>query len=85
MVRAILSHLGKPESLIAFVKDRPGHDWRYATDPSKIRTTLGWQPTLPFDIGLKETVTWYRNHPHWWTPILSGEYRKYYEQMYGNR
>jgi dTDP-glucose 4,6-dehydratase len=85
VVEAILSHLGKPESLITFVKDRPGHDRRYATDARKIRSELGWHPSFTFEIGLKETVNWYRNHPQWWTPILSGEYQKYYEQMYGNR
>ena len=85
IVRTILSQLGKPQALITFVKDRPGHDRRYATDARKIQKELGWSPTFAFDAGLKETVNWYRNHPHWWSPILSGEYKEYYERMYGSR
>lgn len=85
VVKKILAHLAKPESLITHVKDRPGHDRRYATDARKIKDELGWRPTFSFDVGLKETISWYTHHPHWWTPILSGEYRKYYDQMYGTR
>ena len=85
IVRMILSQLGKPQSLVTFVKDRPGHDRRYATDAEKIRKQLGWSPTAAFDAGLKETVNWYRDHPQWWRSILSGEYKEYYERMYGNR
>ena len=85
IVRAILSQLGKPQSLLTFVKDRPGHDRRYSTDAGRIRKELGWSPTVAFDAGLRETVNWYRDHPHWWSPILSGEYKEYYERMYGDR
>jgi len=63
IVRMILSQLGKPQSLVTFVKDRPGHDRRYATDAEKIRKQLGWSPIAAFDVGLKETVNWYRDHP----------------------
>lgn len=85
VVKAILSHLNKPESLISYVKDRPGHDRRYATDSSKLKAELGWAPLFSFETGLRETVSWYQNHPHWWGPILSGEYQKYYDRMYKDR
>jgi dTDP-glucose 4,6-dehydratase len=80
----LLSLLGKPKSLIRFVEDRPGHDRRYAVDSRKL-TKIGWQPTVPFDDGLKTTVEWYRKHESWWRPIKSGEFRAYYEAMYGKR
>lgn len=80
----LLAHLGKPKSLIRFVQDRPGHDRRYAVDCRKLRQ-IGWQPTVPFDAGLKETVEWYRQNASWWRPIKSGEFRAYYEEMYGKR
>jgi dTDP-glucose 4,6-dehydratase len=80
----ILAHLGKPKSLIRFVQDRPGHDRRYAVDCSRLRA-LGWAPTVPFEEGLRATVDWYRNHQAWWRKIKSGEFRTYYEQMYGQR
>jgi dTDP-glucose 4,6-dehydratase len=85
VVRMILSHLERPESLITFVEDRPGHDRRYATDARKIRAELRWQPMFDFETGLKQTIDWYRHHPNWWGPILTGEYQKYYDHMYGNR
>ena len=80
----LLAHLGKPKSLIRFVQDRPGHDRRYAVDCRKLRQ-IGWQPTVSFDAGLKETVEWYRQNESWWRPIKSGEFRAYYEEMYGKR
>ena len=80
----LLSLLGKPKSLIRFVEDRPGHDRRYAVDAGKLMR-LGWQPTVPFDDGLKATVEWYRENESWWRPIKSGEFRAYYEAMYGKR
>lgn len=85
VVKTILRGLGKPESLICFVKDRPGHDRRYAIDPSKICSTLGWAPATGFDEGIKRTVQWYLHHEEWWSHILNGEYGDYYEKMYHNR
>jgi len=75
IVRAVLGHLGKPESLIQFVADRPGHDRRYAIDASRARQELGWQPGRRFDEALAATVDWYRTNRIWWERILSGEYR----------
>jgi dTDP-glucose 4,6-dehydratase len=80
----LLSLLGKPKSLIRFVEDRPGHDRRYGVDSRKL-TKIGWQPLVPFDDGLKTTVEWYRQNESWWRPIKSGEFRAYYEAMYGKR
>lgn len=80
----ILSYLGKPKSLLRFVVDRPGHDRRYAVDSEKLRQ-LGWCPVVPFEEGLRATIRWYQEHESWWRPIKSGEFRKYYEQMYGIR
>jgi dTDP-glucose 4,6-dehydratase len=80
----ILAHLDKPKSLIRFVQDRPGHDRRYAVDCSRLRA-LGWVPTVPFEEGLRATVDWYRTNQGWWRKIKSGEFRAYYEQMYGQR
>lgn len=85
IVKGILQILGKPESLITFVKDRPGHDRRYAIDASKIRKELGWEPKFDFEHGLKKTVDWYLTNRNWWQEIKSGEYQKYYERMYLNR
>jgi len=76
VVRTILKELGKPESLIRFVKDRPGHDLRYAIDPRKIRDELGWQPSITFDEGIRLTINWYLENRVWWEMILSGEYRE---------
>lgn len=85
VVSAILAAVGKPESLISFVKDRPGHDRRYAIDASKAMGELHWRPTVPFDQGIRDTVTWYLNHGDWLEPIVSGAYQSYYRDMYANR
>ncbi|MCI9593522.1 MAG: dTDP-glucose 4,6-dehydratase [Lachnospiraceae bacterium] len=85
VVKTILRALDKPESLIRFVKDRPGHDRRYAIDPTKLETELGWKPQYTFDTGIQQTIQWYLNHQEWWKNILSGEYSKYFDKMYGNR
>lgn len=85
VVKAILKELGKPESLIRFVTDRPGHDRRYAIDPTKIHEELGWEPTTCFEDGIKRTVKWYLEDRLWWEHIINGEYQNYYKKMYGNR
>ena len=85
VVKAILRVLNKPESLITFVKDRPGHDMRYAIDPAKIHNELGWLPKTKFDDGIKKTIEWYLDNKSWWEHILNGEYKDYYDRMYGNR
>jgi len=83
VVKTILSELGKPESLITYVTDRPGHDLRYAIDPTKINRDLGWLPATSFDEGIKLTIRWYLENRSWWENILAGEYQNYYEKMYG--
>lgn len=85
VVKTILRALDKPESLIHFVTDRPGHDRRYAIDPAKIHRELGWLPTTAFDRGMEKTIRWYLDHRTWWEHIISGDYQNYYEKMYGNR
>ena len=85
VVKTILRALNKPESLIRFVKDRPGHDRRYAMDPTKIETELGWKPEYTFDTGIPVTIQWYLDNREWWEHIVSGEYQKYFEKMYGYR
>lgn len=85
VVKTILKELGKPESLITYVKDRAGHDMRYAIDPSKTRRELGWEPTTLFDEGIKMTIKWYLDNRSWWENIISGDYKDYYEEMYGDR
>ena len=85
IVRRICGILGKPESLITFVADRKGHDRRYAIDPTKIHRELGWLPETKFADGLEKTVQWYLDHKTWWQTIVSGDYRCYYEKMYGSR
>ena len=85
VVRTILRLLGKPETLITYVKDRPGHDRRYAIDPAKIHRELGWLPTTSYEEGMEKTVAWYLSHRPWWENILSGEYQNYYQRMYEGR
>ncbi len=85
VVKTILKELNKPESLITYVTDRKGHDMRYAIDPTKIHTELGWLPETKFDDGIKMTITWYLEHKPWWENIISGEYKDYYKKMYDNR
>src|SRR5512141_507582 len=85
IVRTVLRLVGKPEALIRFVKDRPGHDRRYAIDASKAARELGWAPRHGFEEALAATVAWYREHRGWWERVRSGEYRSYYERQYGGR
>ncbi len=85
VVKTILDSVGKPHSLINFVKDRPGHDKRYAIDSSKINSQLGWKATTNFAEGIKGTIDWYLQNSKWLTGVTSGNYQKYYQQMYANR
>ncbi len=85
IVEHILARLNKPESLIRFVKDRPGHDRRYAMDSSKLNRELGWEPQVAFEQGLDETICWYIEHEQWWQRIKSGEYMNFYDTWYGDR
>ena len=82
VVKTILKTLDKPESLITYVSDRKGHDLRYAIDPTKIETKLGWKPKYNFESGINETIEWYMNNQEWMDDVTSGDYLKYYEQMY---
>lgn len=84
-VKMIIHMLGKSEDLITYVTDRKGHDLRYAIDPTKIHTELGWLPETRFQDGIKKTIAWYLNNRSWWEEIISGEYQNYYEKMYGSR
>jgi len=85
IVQTILDQLGKPESLIQYVEDRPGHDRRYGIDPTKTMTELAWKPKYNFESGIKETIQWYLDNKEWWTRIQSGAYQEYYEKQYGTR
>lgn len=85
VVKTILAQLGKSENLITFVTDRPGHDMRYAIDPTKIHNELGWLPQTKFDDGIRLTIDWYLQNKEWWQNILSGEYQNYFDDMYSNR
>ena len=85
IVKIICEALGKPESLITHVTDRKGHDMRYAIDPAKIHAELGWLPETMFKDGIQKTIQWYLDNKEWWERIISGEYRKYYDDMYGSR
>lgn len=85
IVKLILKLLGKSEDLISYVKDRPGHDRRYAIDAGKIKRELGWEPRTTFASGMEKTVAWYLENEQWWREILSGKYLGYYEAMYEKR
>jgi dTDP-glucose 4,6-dehydratase len=85
VVKMILERLGKPESLIKFVKDRPGHDLRYAMDTSKMKEEFGWEPKVSFEKGVEKTIEWYLNNEQWWKEIINGEYLEYYRRMYNDR
>ncbi|WP_040952378.1 dTDP-glucose 4,6-dehydratase [Gorillibacterium massiliense] len=85
IVQTILRELGKPESLIQYVKDRPGHDRRYGINATKISTELGWKPVHNFETGIHETICWYLDNQNWWKRIQSGEYQQYFEKQYGSR
>ena len=85
VVKTILKELGKPETLITYVTDRKGHDMRYAIDPTKIHTELGWLPETAFEDGIKLTIKWYLDNKPWWENIISGEYKEYYKKMYDGR
>jgi dTDP-glucose 4,6-dehydratase len=85
ITRLILKELGKPESLVRKVKDRPGHDRRYAMDATKIRRELGWKPEVSFEQGIRDTIRWYQRNTDWWERVKSGAYRRYYEKQYGKR
>lgn len=85
IVKLILSKLTKPENMIEFVKDRPGHDRRYAIDSSKIQNELGWKPEFDFEIAINQTIEWYLKNKDWWERIITGDYQKYYKTLYGDR
>ena len=82
ILRLLIKELGKTEDLIEYVKDRPGHDRRYAIDNTKITTQLGWSPSYTFEQGMAETIQWYLNHEAGLEKVVSGEYQNYYEKMY---
>ena len=82
IVKLIINTIGKSEDLIEYVKDRPGHDRRYAIDNTKITSQLGWEPSYTFEKGISETIKWYLDNETWLSQITSGEYLKYYENMY---
>jgi dTDP-glucose 4,6-dehydratase len=83
ITRTILRLLGKPDTLIRYVQDRPGHDRRYAIDCSKIERELGWSPQVKFDQGISDAIDWYRQNAAWVARVRSGAYRKYYKKQYG--
>lgn len=83
IVQLILQTLGKPDSLITHVQDRPGHDRRYAIDNAKITGELGWKPAYTFEQGMEGTIRWYLEHQDWTERVTSGEYQRYYQEMYG--
>jgi dTDP-glucose 4,6-dehydratase len=83
LTHQLLDIMGKPRTFIRYVKDRPGHDRRYAIDCGKIERSLGWKPVIPFEEGLRQTVRWYQEHRDWVAQIRSGDYLKYYQKQYG--
>lgn len=85
IVKIICKALGKSEDLIVHVTDRKGHDMRYAIDPAKIHSELGWLPETKFVDGIQKTIKWYLDNKDWWERIISGEYKNYYDKMYGDR
>ncbi len=85
VVKTVLKALGKPESLIKFVTDRPGHDRRYAIDPTKLEIELGWKPKHNFETGIQATIQWYLDNEDWWKNIINGDYQNYFAKMYGER
>lgn len=85
IVKTVLKILGKPESLIRYVKDRPGHDRRYAIDATKVHAELGWKPAIQFEEGLAKTIEWYQKNEPWWRRVMSGEYQNYYEKNYASK
>jgi dTDP-glucose 4,6-dehydratase len=85
VVKLILKHLKKPESLISYVTDRAGHDLRYAIDPTKITKALGWTPKTKFEDGIKLTIDWYLRNQSWTQSVLSGEYQSFFENHYGHK
>ena len=85
IVKIIVKALGKSEDLITYVKDRAGHDRRYAIDPTKIHNELGWLPETMFKDGIQKTIQWYLDNKAWWENIVNGEYQNYYKKMYENR
>ncbi len=85
IIKFLLEYLSKPQSLIKYVKDRLGHDKRYAIDSNKIKNELGWEPLYSFDKGIEKAIQWYLEHQEWWEKIKSGEYKEYYDKMYANR
>lgn len=85
IVKLILKRLRKGEEFITYVKDRPGHDRRYAIDSGKIQRELGWKPAHIFEEGIEKTIKWYIENESWWKKVMSGEYQKYYEKNYGNK
>jgi dTDP-glucose 4,6-dehydratase len=85
IVKLILKQLGKPESLITFVKDRLGHDRRYAIDPSKLKVELQWEPARTFEKGIEDTISWFVRNEQWWRHVMTGQYQEYYREMYEER
>ena len=83
VAHSVLDQLGKPRSLIQFVKDRPGHDRRYAIDPSLAESELSWRPLETWETGLQKTIRWYRDNPDWIARARSGAYREFYARQYG--
>lgn len=85
IVKLICHALNKPEALITYVNDRKGHDLRYAINPEKIHKELGWLPEVSFSGGIEKTISWYLDNKNWWQRIVDGEYKNYYQKMYGSR